>query len=437
MAKRTIDPGGKRETAVRVARLLYEDGMSRNEIIDSGKLGTALKEIGVRKDYQLSKLVSWARTEGYFGLEVHAREWERGQKLEEALRMRFGLDAAVVVQVPASFPPPDETQGGALSESDDRLHHALGAAAANWLADGRIRRGDVVGIGGGRGAYYVAAGLRRIGLQRRVPPVRVAILTGRIAAEAWAPASLEGYVDAADAAWTLSRGLPDGAARPDAPTVDGARDDKHGVAHLRGLLEEGARDMSVALMGIGRLGARHTMIQLSRQDALPALHPLLAIREDVRRLVAIYDGEEVGDQHETMPPELFKSLSPLLPVYDMLNRVAACDPALFERPDRVEGLQGGAQATLDSMNGKIVSVGWAALAGVPLVLACAGGVSKLPAIASALQLRRDDSRTRLITALATDSLTADRLLRLGDRVAERAIPVVELQTASEGAGRSP
>jgi DNA-binding transcriptional regulator LsrR (DeoR family) len=106
-----------------ILTLYYMEGLTQSEIAQRLGLSTA----------KVNRMLYQARQLGYVNITIRT-PFQHLFELEARLKAVFGIQEAVVIP--------------ALAENSSSMLNALGAAAAEFLL-GRLRDGDVIGIGGG------------------------------------------------------------------------------------------------------------------------------------------------------------------------------------------------------------------------------------------------------------------------------------------------
>jgi DNA-binding transcriptional regulator LsrR (DeoR family) len=354
-----------------------------------GEIAHMLRLKGVS---EVNRLDRFAREAGIitFTIDERAEYWQLHPGLSQQLRAKFDLHSAHVVTLPTDMQYTEEV--------DDEIHYQLGLAAARCLRRFIVDGTKLLTVGG-RTTHYISVGMEMLSGSLDEPStkprgVQVVPVTGLIGAGMWRTGAPFGQlrVDADDAAFHLSRAL--GVSREDTHFLEypGALSDPGEVAKALERLRElaygpdGRHPPHIAICGVGRLGGEHALITALRQHRLGG-HPLSPI---VRILAGVVGtGPGISD----------------LPYGDLANRLFP----LFEQTPKDLDM-------LARANRCVVGLSMTELATVPMVLLCAGGEVKYPAIRRVLGFRRPGSDLGLIRVLVTDSKTAQTLLDEDDEL---------------------
>jgi DNA-binding transcriptional regulator LsrR (DeoR family) len=139
--------------AAAIARRFYLEGKSKIQIAD---------EFGVSR-FKVARVLETALERDLVRIEIRVPA-ELDADRSDALRARYGLRHAVVVESPTESADTAAEEAGADPEN-------LGEVAADLLGE-LVTEGDVLGLAWGRSTIHMAAALRRL------PPCTVVQLTG-------------------------------------------------------------------------------------------------------------------------------------------------------------------------------------------------------------------------------------------------------------------
>jgi len=233
---------------------------------------------------------------------------ERAPDLEEALLHRFRLRHAVVVDTsPINYSPDDK---GYDPKHDDEDHRALGVWGGRILNVCLRGKGDVIGTGGGRGAFYT---VRSCIHNKADYPKQVVSLTGNINASDWSPDS-DANLDADKVAGLLTISL-----EIDEPVL------RVGCGIVKSETEASisTHRITFAVTGIGALAGGHRLLHFERSLELAEVRDKLQeLRERVQRLENKFK-RRYGDNSLADVPHHW--------VGDLCNQLFLCYPLEFER----------------------------------------------------------------------------------------------------------
>ncbi|MFD6418431.1 sugar-binding transcriptional regulator [Streptomyces sp. NPDC060194] len=146
--------------AAAMARRFYLEGKSKIQIAE---------EFGVSR-FKVARVLETALERDLVRIEIRVPA-ELDAERSDALRARYGLRHAVVVESPTAVGPADPAGLGALGEEESPDPENLGEVAADLLGE-LVAEGDVLGLAWGRSTIHMAAALDRL------PPCTVVQLTG-------------------------------------------------------------------------------------------------------------------------------------------------------------------------------------------------------------------------------------------------------------------
>ena len=138
-----------------MARRFYLEGKSKIQIAD---------EFGVSR-FKVARVLETALERDLVRIEIRVPA-ELDAERSDALRARFGLRHAVVVESPTESADAGTAEEGAAADPEN-----LGEVAADLLGE-LVTEGDVLGLAWGRSTIHMAAALRHL------PPCTVVQLTG-------------------------------------------------------------------------------------------------------------------------------------------------------------------------------------------------------------------------------------------------------------------
>ncbi|GAA2664182.1 sugar-binding domain-containing protein [Streptomyces aculeolatus] len=220
--------------AAAMARRFYLEGKSKIQIAD---------EFGVSR-FKVARVLETALERDLVRIEIRVPA-ELDAERSDALRARFGLRHAVVVEAPADAVP------------DTRDPENLGSVAADLLAE-LVTEGDVLGLAWGRSTINMAQALHRL------PPCTVVQLTGVYDAGTAERGSVEAVRRAAEVAGGEAHPIYAPMLLPDAATATALRS-QTGVARAFEYFDK----VTVAAVSIG-----------SWEEGISAMHDMLS--EDER-----------------------------------------------------------------------------------------------------------------------------------------------------------
>ncbi len=165
--------------AAAMARRFYLEGKSKIQIAE---------EFGVSR-FKVARVLETALERDLVRIEIRVPS-ELDAERSDALRARYGLRHAVVVESPADAPA---AFGGGTPTEDAADPENLGEVAAGLLGE-LVNEGDVLGLAWGRSTIHMAAALHRL------PPCTVVQLTGVYDAGTADRGSVEAVRRAADVA---------------------------------------------------------------------------------------------------------------------------------------------------------------------------------------------------------------------------------------------
>ncbi|MFC7221079.1 sugar-binding transcriptional regulator [Streptomyces polyrhachis] len=206
--------------AAAMARRFYLEGKSKIQIAE---------EFGVSR-FKVARVLETALERDLVRIEIRVPA-ELDAERSDALRARYGLRHAVVVESPA-----DAAQGGTEDHPDPEN---LGEVAADLLGE-LVAEGDVLGLAWGRSTINMAAALRHL------PPCTVVQLTGVYDAGTAERGSVEAVRRAADVAGGEAHPIYAPMLLPDAATANALRS-QTGVARAFEYFDK----VTVAAVSIG------------------------------------------------------------------------------------------------------------------------------------------------------------------------------------------
>lgn len=133
--------------AAAMARRFYLEGKSKIQIAE---------EFGVSR-FKVARVLETALERDLVRIEIRVPS-ELDAERSDALRARYGLRHAVVVESPADAPP---AFGGQNPPDDAADPENLGEVAADLLGE-LVNEGDVLGLAWGRSTIHMAAALHRL-----------------------------------------------------------------------------------------------------------------------------------------------------------------------------------------------------------------------------------------------------------------------------------
>lgn len=310
--------------------------------------------------------------------------------LEDELRGLTGLRDVLVVDVTFRAEPSENANHPSWSEYDDFVHQQLGIWGARILVS-ILRKGDVVGTGGGRAPHYTAENCL-FPDSSEVSPRTVVSLTGSMSTTVWAKPGLRSSreLDADNVALLLKGGLK---------SSELPRLLNRPITDKRTVVDAG--DVTVILTGIGALAGGHRL-------RLPHGHgsELAAVKKTVLQL---NDAVDMADPTPDNPPFLHW-------VGDVCNYYFVVDePILGPSSKRLSRpIRDRVRRAVEALNRQFVNTSPALLADVcnrGAVLAVGGGPHKVASIAHVLR-----QKPPWISHLVTDSKTAVSVLKLLNQV---------------------
>ncbi len=188
--------------AAAMARRFYLEGKSKIQIAE---------EFGVSR-FKVARVLETALERDLVRIEIRVPS-ELDAERSDALRARYGLRHAVVVESPADAPP---AFGGQAPPEDAADPENLGEVAADLLGE-LVAEGDVLGLAWGRSTIHMAAALHRL------PPCTVVQLTGVYDAGTADRGSVEAVRRAADVAGGEAHPIYAPMLLPDSATAEALR----------------------------------------------------------------------------------------------------------------------------------------------------------------------------------------------------------------------
>jgi DNA-binding transcriptional regulator LsrR (DeoR family) len=334
------------------------------------------------------KLVEIRRVENFSAVQEPVRE----SSLEAKLTRRYQeLRNAIVIDEPVGALQPEAVAG-------DEIHRRLGRAMATVIGTGVFfRDNDVIGLGSGRGVFYVLDALRRFP-QLRVANVKIISLTGAVHArdhsyyiEGGEPENF--HMDADSHVGLLGLCFAYNVELHQVSSAIACSSEQElerviGRAHLNEDEWE-RKPITYALTGVGVLSQGHRFYQevKSPQKKQPMLEPihdrlvkLVSLSEEVERLAKDYH-----------------------PVSDICNRLFYTPPPANVRipPDKENAIKD----LISSINERLVTVSLKQLKKIQSIILVAGTRAKANAIRGLLENPEYKIRT-----LCTDRDTAEKIL---------------------------
>lgn len=319
-------------------------------------------------------------------LEPPLEDAPRVPQLERELLSGFAqLQKAVVI---------DEPDGAPRERSEalrgDRVHRRLGQAAAALLADGALlRRGDVIGLGSGRGVYYTVDAMRRFP-HLQIEDVTLMSLTGAAFPEAHSE-HLNVLLDADIHVALL-------AMRFTHPVL--LRTISHPIAHdnepevrRRTWLDPAEYEKRLpthALVGVGVLEGSHRFFKAVAQGGGADPGMLAPIFEPLQELVRLADAVR-----STEPP--------YCPVADVCNRLFFVAPPARHAVTTSQRLR--IERAIEAVNERLLTIHQDQLEKIENVVLVAGTRRKALAIRRLL-----DNRSLKVRILCTDATAAREIL---------------------------
>ncbi|MFQ6027262.1 MAG: hypothetical protein ACE5Q6_07200 [Dehalococcoidia bacterium] len=366
-----------RAGAARIAHKVYIDKIPRADIAEQEHISLAT----------ISRAIKFAETHGIirYVIDVDGNPLI-DQSLARRLREMFKLSHAIVINTALS---PYPQYGPA---EDDRLHHLLGKAVADYLYIA-VRDSDSIWTLGGRSTYFAAQHLVTEAHPKN--NVHVTPISGRMATQVYDPTMpfAAPSVDADDAAFFLAKAFcsdPQQFHALNRP-VASYEEYHHRNSDFGHLFKpDGSLDnpSTICFCGIGRLGGKHMFTRWEDVRLQP-------ISDDIRGLLELLQGYE-----ETIDDESF------FPIGDVANRLFLTDEIAEEE------VRNSIVKKLGVINKKIVGLTFSQLAMAPMIIANSGGHYKYPAIRTVLRFRKP-SGDPFVNVLCTDSYTAEKLLTDG------------------------
>ena len=365
------------ELAIKVVKERYVNGKSVDEVCRTLEL-----------DYPalVTRLIVFARKNNLFSIDFTPKLFSRNEALEKALKNKFGLRGAIVVDY--DYEPKEDENS---LKVDDELHKALGQTFADQLAPTfEFNTPGSIGVGGGRGPYYFAKALSKSPLQ--VDTV-IKSLTGTISAEVWNQKGEDRFLmlDSRDVTNLLGKalGVKDENLYPlNFPLVCSSVENRKQLLKTREaayfISDEGWNEQrpDMLVVGIGVIGGGHRFVKHTAFNLMPIsdlLDKLISLIKQVREKVDFFPVGDVCNYLFIVNPEKLKIAVP--DIYDELD-----------------GL-------VEKINAKLLTINLEQLKSVKNVIGIAGGVQyKAPAIRYVLE-------ENSIDILCTDSKTADYLLK--------------------------
>ncbi|MFI0906175.1 sugar-binding transcriptional regulator [Streptomyces sioyaensis] len=188
--------------AAAMARRFYLEGKSKIQIAE---------EFGVSR-FKVARVLETALERDLVRIEIRVPS-ELDAERSDALRARYGLRHAVVVESPADAPP---AFGGQNPPDDAADPENLGEVAADLLGE-LVNEGDVLGLAWGRSTIHMAAALHRL------PPCTVVQLTGVYDAGTADRGSVEAVRRAADVSGGEAHPIYAPMLLPDSATAEALR----------------------------------------------------------------------------------------------------------------------------------------------------------------------------------------------------------------------
>ncbi|MGF6941386.1 DNA-binding transcriptional regulator LsrR (DeoR family) [Streptomyces auratus] len=185
-----------------MARRFYLEGKSKIQIAE---------EFGVSR-FKVARVLETALERDLVRIEIRVPS-ELDAERSDALRARYGLRHAVVVESPADAPP---AFGGQNPPDDAADPENLGEVAADLLGE-LVNEGDVLGLAWGRSTIHMAAALHRL------PPCTVVQLTGVYDAGTADRGSVEAVRRAADVSGGEAHPIYAPMLLPDSATAEALR----------------------------------------------------------------------------------------------------------------------------------------------------------------------------------------------------------------------
>ena len=300
---------------------------------------------------------------------------ERDARLEDALRQRFRLGHCVVVGGFADENWQNAVSGEQVDYFENYLHALIAYGFVAYIASVRFRKGDHIGVGGGRGNWFWASYMPECDWSQG----QVSSLTGHTASQLWGPLGV--FMESMDADYVALKLHMVTAAQPNLVGLPVAPDFQYEVPAY---LSEGAwgeelgKVPGIAVMGVGTITGSHCFMRYEAYN-------FRGVREHLERLVNKLNELEFS------------------PVGDRLNRLFYAGPPAgcsISDSDATE-----IKGLIEKINCGVVSITDSQFKQIEEVWLVSGGSRKVHTIRAAL-----DALTNPTRCLCTDVGTAKRLL---------------------------
>jgi len=396
-----------------ICRLRFREDLTYKDILTS-LISSGIT--GVRDEPHVARLIREARKRGvvYFDIdETFALEGTELDLKARSLQERFGLDRAVVVNVPGREEMIEHLQPGTnddqrIMRADDHLHTVLANHAGKFLKD-RFVAQDHWAVAGGRAVNQTVRRIRRDPPKRR--SVMVTSMGGRLWSHKWWRSGSNSMcpLDPDDSAFILFLAFEN---------EPGAMFDQ--VGHR---VFATSREHAAAVM------EEHCMFQQGgkwyedRQPKRAIVGIGIVDPNSGHRAVRHYEGlglvKDLMDRHlARVKSELEEAITTVreskLYFADIANRYFPTLPLPHELNagdlDAYNAIYQKLIKQLNDLNERMVVVEWEHIRGIPSVAAVAGGSFKLRALWTILFAGLQSNSRPLINTLVTDAKTAGSLM---------------------------
>ncbi len=363
---------------------------------------------------------------------VPSNEYPRDNSLEEQLRSRFNLASAVVIRfddLPRgvkdkdAFPKlEEEHHTEELRSWNDSLHSALGFALARVIAGGFVfGRGSRVGIGSGRGVFFVIDWLSQL-IKLHSKNVEAFSLTGATYPQTWAAEGTNLRLDADTNVNLFAGHCFASPVKPyfvHSPIIASPEERTAVYARAPWLGEDQSRETTLthAIVGVGAFTWGHRLYEEGKARSAEVGRS----RDEVEIDAAASRFQSGQPEIQTPGERIFDSIGPelaelarlcdqcsspvLSPVADICHNLLSVEP-----PPDARDSQHLAQRVRDCIavinrKRRFITISEDRLKEIENIMLVAGGPKKAGSIRLLLQ------RGYPITLLCTDHITAQQLLK--------------------------
>jgi DNA-binding transcriptional regulator LsrR (DeoR family) len=296
--------------AAAMARRFYLEGKSKIQIAE---------EFGVSR-FKVARVLESALERDLVRIEIRVPA-ELDAERSDALRARYGLRHAVVVESPTDQGERAAGAGGAeRGEWDAPDPENLGAVAAGLLGE-LVAEGDVLGLAWGRSIITMANALDRL------PPCTVVQLTGVYDAGTAERGSVEAVRRAAAVSGGEAHPMYAPMVLPDAATAAALRQ-QTGIAAAMGYFDK----VTVAVVSIGSWEPRVSTVYDALSDAERKHYAELGVAAEMSSHLFADDGRRIGhdlrDRCITVDPDRLRKVPEVVAIAGGIRKASAVGAVL-------------------------------------------------------------------------------------------------------------